>query len=161
MALHLFNLSTAPREPVVVAKLPRKVRSADLTYAKFIVERTGWWGVSRGMVPGDDLFIRVGGQFFESGLYAHAPSNYTVELGGGWKTLTVGYGLQDGYEGPVRFVILGDGKELFRSDVVKDHTLRKVSVSVKKVRQLELVVESAVQGNGGAWGMWIEPEIGR
>jgi len=161
MASHLFKLLTEAKEPIIVAKLPKKLHSADLTDAKFVVERTGWLGVHRGRVPGEDLFIRIGNQFFESGLYAHAPSNYTVELGGVWKTLSVGYGLQDGNEGPVRFIVLGDGKELFRSDDVKDHSLRKTSISVEKVRKLEMIVESAVQGNSGAWGIWIEPEIRR
>jgi len=159
IARHLFKLSIG-QEPVVVAKLPAKQRTADLTYSKFIVERTGWHGVYRGMVP-EELFIRVGNQFFESGLYAHAPSNYTVELGGVWKTLLIGYGLQDGYDGAVRFIVLGDGKELFRSEDVKDHSLRKTTISVEKVRKLELTVESAVQGNSGAWGIWVEPEIRR
>jgi len=159
MARHLVKLLTV-QELVDVDKLSKNVLKTDLTNVRFLVENTGWYGVHRGMVP-DDVFLRINGQFFESGLYAHAPSNYTVELGKVWETLSVGYGLQDGYDGPVRFIIRCDGKELFRSKDIKDHQLRKKIVSIKKVSKLELIVESVIQGNNGAWGIWVEPEISR
>jgi len=159
MAQHLLTLSTGHKfvEP---AKLPANVRTADLTYAKFLVEETGWYGVHRGKVP-DEIFLRIGGRFFESGLYAHAPSNYTVNLDGAWKTLLIGYGLQDGHSGAVRFIIRGDGKELYRSEDVKGQNLTNLIIPIEKVRKLELIVESAQQGNSGAWGIWVEPEIRR
>ena len=161
IARHLFRILTEQKPIVDVSALSAKVKTADLTHAKFVIEKTGWLGVFRGRVPGENPILQIGGQLFESGLYAHAPSNYTVELGSVWKTLSIGYGLQDGNDGAVRFIILGDGKELFRSDDVKDHSLRKTSIPIEKVRKLEMIVESAVEGNGGAWGIWVEPEIRR
>lgn len=160
MANHLLKLLSEPNI-VNVATLPAKVRTADLTDAKFIVEKTGWHGVHRGKTPSDDIFIQIGDVFFESGLYAHAPSTYTVDLGGVWKTFSVGYGLQDGNDGAVRFIIRCDNKEVFRSEDVKDHRVRTHTISVEKVRQLELIVESTQQGNSGAWAIWVNPEIGR
>jgi hypothetical protein len=160
MAKHLIKLLSEP-EIVDVATLPAKVKTADLTFAKFSVERTGWQGVHRGKVPSEDFFIRMDDKFFESGLYAHAPSNYTVDLNGAWKTLSVGYGLQDGNEGGVRFIVRGDDTELFRSEDVKDHRVRNRIISINKIRKLELIVESIQEGNNGAWGIWVDPEIKR
>jgi hypothetical protein len=161
MANHLLKLSTE-KNFVTVADLPANVHTADLTHAAFTVEKTGWMGVHRGMVPGEELFIQIGGQFFESGLYAHAPSIYTVNLGGVWKTLSGGFGIQDGHYGAIRFIVRGDGKELFRSpEIKKPGKQDQLSVSVVNVRELELIVESTVQGNSGAWGIWINPQIQR
>ena len=160
IAKHLYHL-LSERDIVDVAALPAKVQIADLTCAEFIVGKTGWYGVHRGKTPPDDILIRIGGQFYESGLYAHAPSTYSVDLGGKWKTLSVGYGLQDGHDGAVRFIIRCDDKEVFCSDDIKDHLVRNHTVSIENVRQLELTVESAQQGNGGAWGIWVDPEIRR
>ena len=159
MAKHLVHLLSEPAL-VDVARLPANMKTADLTYAECITAETGWYGVHRGKVP-DEVFLRIGGRFFESGLYAHAPSIYTIDLGGVWKTLSIGYGLQDGHDGSVRFIISGDGREMFRSEDVKDHHMRNLTFSIEKVRKLELIVESAQQGNSGAWGVWTDPEIRR
>ena len=160
MAEHLLNLLTEQKR-INVADLSPKVKEADLSQAQFVVEQTGWLGAHRGIVPEEDVFIQIGDRFFESGLYAHAPSNYTVNLGGHWKTLSIGYGLQDGHDGVVRFIIRGDGKVLFRSEDVKDHIVRTQTVTIENVSKLELIVESAVEGNTGAWGIWVNPEIRR
>jgi hypothetical protein len=159
-AKHLVTLLSEPTL-VDVAKFAKKVKTADLTTAKFDVENTGWLGVYRGPTAPDDILIRIGNELYESGLYAHAPSNYTVDLGGVWKTLTIGYGLQDGHDGAVRFIIRCDDKEVFRSDVVKDHIVRTKILPLEKVRKLELITESAQQGNAGAWGIWVNPLITR
>jgi hypothetical protein len=105
--------------------------------------------------------IEVGGVFFPSGLYAHAPSGYTYALDGKWKTLTASYGLQDGNSGTVVFVVKGDGKELFRSEPVRDHAVRELQAPAAGVRKLELIVEDGGDGNGGDWGVWLEPRLRR
>ena len=63
--------------------------------------------------------------------------------------------------GAAAFVIKADGKELFRSEPIKDHKLRDVTVSVAGVKQLELLVENAGDGNNRDWGVWIEPQVTR
>ena len=159
MAQHSLNLLSQPKI-IDVAALPASVNSADLTYVKFVVEQTGWRGVHRGRTPPDDVFIKVGGKFYESGLYAHAPSNYTVELGGKWKTLNIGFGLQDGYDGAVRFIIMGDDKELLNQEIAGRQTIF-VDFSIENINKLELIVESTREGNSGAWGIWLNPNISR
>ena len=159
MAKHLIKLLSVPTL-VKVAALPANVSSTDLTDAVFETEETGWLGVHRGKAP-EDVFLRIGDQFFESGLYAHAPSRFIVDLAGKWETLTIGYGLQDNHEGPVRFIIRGNDKELFRSQDIKDHRVENITISIANIQKLELHVESAVPGNNGAWGIWVNPIISR
>ena len=75
--------------------------------------------------------------------------------------LKSGYGLQDGHDGSVVFVVRGDGKELFRSRLITDRRLRHLEIDVTDVKQLELVVEDGGNGNGSDWGLWIEPTLER
>ena len=159
-ARHLLRLLNT-METVEVSRLPSSVRETDLSWADFLDAKTGWGSFRRAHVP-EDVFLQVGGKFFDSGLYAHAPASYKIELGAAWRTFRFGYGLQDGHDGPVRFVVRGDGKELFRSGDIKDHKEHRETVSVDSVGTLELVVESAApNGNSGAWGVWLCPVLKR
>ena len=103
----------------------------------------------------------VGGTFYVSGLYGHAVSTYKFDLGGHWKTFRSGYGLQDGHEGSVVFVVCGDGRELFRSERITDKRLRRLEVSVADVKELELIVEDGGDGVSSDWGVGIEPAVER
>jgi hypothetical protein len=134
--------------------------SFDLSDAEFEEAGTGWGAVRRRMAP-ENIFIEIGNNFFESGLYAHAPSTYRVKLGQLWETFDFGFGLQNGHGGSVVFVVKGDGKELFRSDKITDHQYRRKAVSLRGIDVLELIVEDAGDGNGSDWGMWIEPTLRR
>jgi hypothetical protein len=82
-----------------------------------------------------------------------------LELDRKWARFRSAYGLQDGHPGSVVFVVRGDGKELFRSPLVKDQTLRKLDVDVRGVNLLELSVEDGGDGNNGDWGVWIWPKL--
>ena len=152
-AKHLVKLLTQPTPPT----LPTG-DSFDLSNAEFEEATTGWGPVSRNMAP-EDVFIEIGDEFFESGLYAHAPSLYRVRLGKKWTKLSTGFGLQNGRPGSVVFVIKGDGKELFRSDKITDRQVHKTTVSLRDVDVLELIVEDAGDGNNSDWGMWVMPII--
>jgi hypothetical protein len=59
------------------------------------------------------------------------------------------------------FVIKGDGKELYRSDLVKDFQERKLSVDVTGVDELELVAEDGGNGNSSDWAIWFDPTLRR
>ena len=47
----------------------------------------GWLQPARNHVPDEQFFLRVAGERFARGLYAHAPSRYEWNLGAKWKTL--------------------------------------------------------------------------
>ncbi|MDR3109765.1 MAG: NPCBM/NEW2 domain-containing protein [Planctomycetaceae bacterium] len=147
---------------IEVATLPTETKTADITRAKFDEAKTGWGVIRRGQVP-EDVFITVGKKFYESGLYAHAPSVYKLNLDGKWKNFEFGYGVQNGRWGKVRFILRGDGKELFRSEPVTEQAEgeRVKTISVENVKTLELIVESATEGISGAWGIWTVPVLSR
>ncbi|MGC4006728.1 MAG: NPCBM/NEW2 domain-containing protein [Pirellulales bacterium] len=110
---------------------------------------------------GSSPLIAVGGRFFETGLFAHAPNRYEWRLNGGWKSLRTEYGLQDDHDGTVVFVIRADGNEVFRSNTVKDHTAREKTVDLTGVDRLELNVEDAADGTNSDWGVWLSPTLTR
>jgi hypothetical protein len=61
----------------------------------------------------------------------------------------------------VVFVIKGDGKELFRSPIVRDHKVREATVDVGEIKLLELLVEDGKDGGNSDWGVWLEPTLKR
>ena len=159
-AQHALKLLNAPTEFVSPADVPAKEKSFAVSQAKFSETRTGWGRIQRDQVP-ESVFLSVGGEFSESGLYAHAESLYKCDLGGKWSTLKVGFGLQDGNGGSVVFVVRGDGKELFRSELIRNRTLRQQEIDVKNVKTLELIVENGGDGNGSDWAVWAAPTLER
>lgn len=63
-------------------------------------------------------------------------------------------------KGSVRFLLKGDGKELYNSGIVREgEAPREVEVSVEGVRLLELCVEDAGDGASGDRALWIDPVI--
>jgi hypothetical protein len=158
-AAHLLALLN-PSKPQALAEVRPDVTTVAIPRLAFEKASVGWGQVQRDRVP-EQLFLQVGGMFHESGLYAHAPARHAMDLGGGWKRFRSGYGLQDNIGGSVAFVVLGDGKELFRSPTVKDHVAREIDVSVEKVGRLELVVEDGGDGNRSDWGVWLSPRLER
>jgi hypothetical protein len=69
--------------------------------------------------------------------------------------------LQRGNNGTVAFVVVGDGKELFRSDFVNDPAERTLEVDLSGIDQLELVVEDGGNGPNGDGAIWFGPELSR
>ena len=131
---------------------------------EFRGEQVGWRRPMRDRIPresGGGCFLEVGGKFAERGLYAHAPSRYTVQTGKAWKRLTAEFGLQTGHPGSVVFVVRGDGRELFRSETVADQNVRSIDIGISGVDVLELIVENAGNGNAGDWGIWLDPMLKR
>jgi hypothetical protein len=158
---HLRRLLALP-EPRSLAGVPPGVKEVPVADLKMESAVVGWGWPLRDQVLAEgeaSCLLEVGGTFFASGLYAHAPARHVLRLDGQWGRFTTRYGLQDGHDGSVVFVVKGDGKELFRSKVVRDHTAREQAVAVANVTLLELVVEDAGDGAGSDWGVWLEPQL--
>lgn len=159
---HLLRLvDAAPPRPLAEVP-PDRDGWVPISGAVFRSATTGWGRPLRDQVlmeRGEPCFIQVDGQFFENGLFAHAPSKYELEIGGKYARFRTGYGLQDGHEGSVVFVVRGDDRELFRSPLIRDAKLRDIDVNVEGIRFLELLVETGDDGPSGDWGMWIEPRL--
>jgi len=122
---------------------------------------TGWQGVHYDRLAENRGPLVCGGEAFVSGLYAHAPSAYVFQVGRRWKKLAGRCGLADGHAGPVEFIVLGDGRERWRSGTVQAGVSKPFSVSLEDVDQLELKTHAATQNGNGTWGLWLDPELSR
>lgn len=160
---HLLEL-LKPRTLQSLTDIPSTQNKASLSLLRLDGEEVSWGRPlhDRVLDEGDKpIWLQVGKRFYARGLYAHAPARHAVQLTPGWKTFHTGYGLQDGADGSVIFVVRGDGRELFRSSEIRDHQARQIEVKLDGVGRLELVVENAGDGNAQDWGLWLEPELRR
>ncbi|MBL8817040.1 MAG: NPCBM/NEW2 domain-containing protein [Planctomyces sp.] len=156
-----------PVPPIALADVSPAEAVIGVSRLKFETEHVGWASVLRDqslIEAGQSPLLEVDGNFYESGLWAHAPSVYSLRLKGAWKQFRSGYGLRLTGQGSVVFVVKGDGKELFRServDTSKMQTVRSVDVDVEGVDLLELIVEDGGDGAFRDWSVWLAPELRR
>ena len=94
--------------------------------------------------------LQIGGEKFEHGLGVHAVSFARLVLNGKAQKFHAMVGVNElggGTQGSVEFIVWGDGKELYRSGVVKGGEKAKaVDVSLAGVKKLKLEVTDG--GNG-------------
>ncbi len=158
---HLYRLMTVPIDRKKPELVDTNIKTFDLSDAIFEKEQTGWERPIKRIVPQTDLFIMIGGQFYDSGLFAHAPSYYQVKTGKKWTRFRFGYGLQDGHSGSVIFRVCGDGLELFRSPLIEDAQIHRTILDIKNVDTLELYVDPGDDGKSYDWGIWVDPVLER
>ena len=94
--------------------------------------------------------LSVGGVVFDRGLGVHAPSRLTWTLGGEWGSLRLMCGVDDSGQsgsraGSVRFRVLGDGQEIWESDIMRGGlpALRSPEIALKGIEELVLEVDPA------------------
>ncbi len=93
--------------------------------------------------------LRIGGQVFASGVGTHAASELNVILDGGAASFSAVVGVDDEVEGlgSVEFIVMGDGKALWKSGVMKGSDKgKKVEVNLTGVKSVSLVVTDAGDG---------------
>ncbi len=107
------------------------------------------WGVVQKGKSVDGHPLRIGSKLFEHGLGSHASGIFRVALDGralrfkAW----VGVDAEVGKHGTVIFRILGDGKELLRSKVLKGgEEPLKIDLPLKGVRELVLLAMPGPDG---------------
>ena len=164
MANHLRRLMNPP-SPRIASELPADVTTVPVSELQFATASVGQREPPmRDQVPidlGRTCLLRVEGNFFDRGLYAHAPSKYVVRLSGKWQHFRTKYGIQDGHAGTVTFVVRADGEELFRSAVIKDDKIRQLDLDVSNATSLELIAETAEDGFSHDWAVWLNPQLER
>ncbi|MGH7994537.1 MAG: NPCBM/NEW2 domain-containing protein, partial [Limisphaerales bacterium] len=106
-------------------------------------EMTTGWSVAKAdrEIAGSRLSIH--GKKFAQGVGTHATSKFRVKLDGGAKRFTAEVGVDDsaGGQGSVEFIVLGDGKVLWRSGVLKGGEAAKpVDVDLVGIQTLILRV---------------------
>ncbi|MBX5493041.1 MAG: NPCBM/NEW2 domain-containing protein [Chloroflexi bacterium] len=111
----------------------------------------------------DGLPLVAGGQLYAQGIGTLPFSEIEYELPPDAAGLRVSFGLNDlpaVDAGSAVFRILGDGVELYASDVLRHGDgPQTVELNVAGVRRLTLVVDDAGDGNTGDYADWLEPAV--
>ena len=87
--------------------------------------------------------LSLAGTRYQKGIGVHARSQLTFAADGKYETLAAVIGLDDsaGRKGDCNFVVLGDGRELFRKRIRGRDKPLAIRVDVRGVRRLTLLVE--------------------
>lgn len=120
----------------------------------------GWGLPMMDRLPAPETLISASGDLVARGIYAHAPARHRWDLGGKWQGFEGRAGLPDSSpHGSCVFVILADGRELWRSPLVKGSKTLPFKVDVSGAKELELRVEDGGDGNRSDWGFWFDPTL--
>lgn len=93
--------------------------------------------------------LSIGGRKFEAGVGTHAKSSLWIDLGGGAERFQAFVGVDDAAGGPatLSFHVIGDGKKLWASGVMKPgDPAKEVNVELKGVKTLLLLVQDGGDG---------------
>lgn len=149
------------------AAAPDEIKKLPLGDATPQSAEVGWLKPAQNRVPTNDNVpspLLDSGKIYATGLYAHSPSRYTFDLAGKWKTLRGEAGihsLHQPYAVGVVFVIKADGKEVFRSAVIRGSSKASYDLNVSGAKSLDLIVEKASDRNGNNWALWLDPTLFR
>jgi hypothetical protein len=149
------------------ADVPPEVAKLPLGEVRPELAEVGWLRPAANRIPLNGEIespLLDSGKIYATGLFAHAPSRYVFDLGRKWKTLGGEAGLHTAFQPYARgivFVIKTDGKEVFRSSVIRGSKLVRYDIDVTGVKTLELLVDKAYDQNGGNWGLWLDPTLFR
>lgn len=161
----------ARREVSALSPLPLNAVTADHVYlsdVEWSSVKIGWGEPARNHAwfsenthPG--VLVIVHGRMYTKGLWAHSPSRYVFPLDGKWRTFTGTVGLREGAhpDGSAVFVVRGDGRTLFRSDLLRANSSQRLQLDVSGVRELELITEPGEARNHFSWAMWADPRLQR
>jgi hypothetical protein len=70
-------------------------------------------------------------------------------------------GVPAGKPGTIRFIVSGDGQKLFESEKLTSGESAQVDLSVKDLKSLKIEVNDNGDGNGGDWGVIVDPVLSR
>lgn len=143
---------------------------SQLNAQRVSVYTDDYWGYGSQGLLGDTAESRivVNGERSPHGLGTHPRSNsdarVVFRLNQSFEQFVGAVGVNDtspGFSTPLTFQILGDGRELWSSQPIREtKKLEHFDVSVKGVDRLELVVHCP--GNlSGAHAVWVEPALYR
>ncbi len=125
-------------------------------------DMTQGWGAPGINTSVGGKVLSIGGQNFVSGVGTHAPAALTLDLAGAAKRFTAQVGIDDetGGKGTVEFEVVGDGKSLWMSSVIKGGAAATaVDVDLAGVKTLILRVSEARDGEGNDHADWANASI--
>ena len=148
------------------AEVPGDTTRFSLGDVKATSAEVGWFKPAANRIPANEQVTSAlldAGRLYATGLYAHAPSRYTFDLGGKWKELSGEAGLHTLQQpfGSVVFIIQTDGREVYRSATIRGAKRADYRIRLAGVQKLELIVDAAGDGNGNDWGLWLDPMLSR
>lgn len=110
--------------------------------------------------------LSIAGKTYEKGLGTHAVSKMLVSLKGGSQRFTALVGVDDGAKTggdkavPIVFRVVGDGRTLFKSGVMKvGDAAVPVDLDLRNVQLLVLEVQLAGDGIGWAHADWVDAKF--
>ncbi|MGB2867959.1 MAG: NPCBM/NEW2 domain-containing protein, partial [Bacteroidota bacterium] len=146
---------------VPLGLLPAEVTLSDEEPVRATI---GWGTLQKNKSVGGST-LTVGGIRFTNGLGTHANSEIEYRLYALFDTLTASVGLDDDTRderGSVEFSVLADGKEIWRSGVLKRRVPAKAfGLNIRGVQTLILRVTDAGDGIDYDHADWIEPRVMR
>jgi alpha-galactosidase len=120
------------------------------------------WGKPRADRATEEHALTIAGQKFERGVGTHAASMICVKVNGATR-FTAMVGVDDEITGDpvgIRFLLLGDDRELWQSKVMKrNQPAEKVDVDLTGVKTLTLLAESAGDNINFAHADWADAKF--
>lgn len=154
--------AAAPARAADPAQRSAPSRAAAVEELDLSQMTTGWGQVRRNRSL-DGHALSIGGRRYERGIGTHAPSRMRITLGGGSSRFSAAVGVDDEVgagHGSVEFIVAVDGRERWRSGVMKGGQPAKVlRLELAGARELELRVTDAGDGNREDHADWAEPRL--
>lgn len=140
--------------------------SLYLSDAKWEAAAVGWEKPARDYFSTEreeTFFLQNQNEIFERGMFAHSPSVYTVHLNKKWKRFSAIVGIRDGAheEGSARFTLIGDGKVLYTSTILRVGERANVNIDIENIDVIMLKAEGTEGHNHNSWAMWLNPLLAR
>jgi alpha-galactosidase len=133
---------------------------ATLTSPEFSI--TQGWAEARANRSVDGNALRVGGKSYESGIGTHAKSEWSLALNGEASEIRGACGVDEevGEKASLQFVIEGDGKELWKSAVMRrGDAAVPFSVMLPGVKALRLLVIDGGDGSTEDHADWLDLKL--
>lgn len=145
-------------EPKNIPPSRKRIPLSDLTPQE---QKVGWGQPAYDHLPHPDLLLTSAGQLHPHGIYAHAPALHRYQLDKGWTKLTGTCGLAENRHGSCVFIIKIDGREAFRSPVIRNGQSHPFAIDIKGADRVELVTNDAGDCTGSDWALWLSPTLHR
>ncbi len=122
------------------------------------------WGEPQKNKSVENHPLTIGGQEFKRGFGTHAESFFHINLGGDAQKFSASVGVDDEVNtnpaSSVEFVVIGDGKELWKSGVMRaGEAAKDCDVNVAGVKKLTLKVGEADDGNSFDHADWADAKF--
>lgn len=150
------DLKYAPSEA------PAELKEVSLVDCKYLEAKVGWgvpcWDVLLPSYLGRQAYLYDGGAV-ERFMLMHASGVLKYDLGGKWSRFKAQLGVHWGMDGSVKYEIFGDGKLLHTTAIQYEGKSERVDIPVEGVKQLEIRILDAGNGNGADWSVIGNPVL--